>query len=93
MAKGAAAYALLAGLGVGILVEYVPDIFDLTRVSALRLLVLAALLVFVAAPLVAVGYIGLSLLIEGLVTGAGWVIQASFRAVVRLIRRIFHGHG
>ena len=93
MAQAGVAYCVLAGLGVSVLFEFVPGIFDFGELSVLRLLVLLALLIFVVAPLVAIGYIVLGVLIEGLVMGVGWVFQACFRALARFFKRLYHGAG
>ena len=76
LAKAGAAYFVLAGLGIGVLLEFVPSLFDFGEISAVRLLMLVALLLFVVAPAVAFGYIVLSVLVEALAVGVGWVFQA-----------------
>jgi hypothetical protein len=84
---------VLVGLGIGTLLEFVPNLFDFGELSALRLLVLVALLIFVVAPVVAFAYIVLNAIVEALVLGVGWVFQACFRAVARFFKRIFHDAG
>lgn len=92
LAKAGAAYLVLAGLGIGVLLEFVPSLFNFSEVSAVRLLVLVALLLFVVAPVVAVGYIVLSAFVEALAVGVGWVFQACFRTLARFFKRIFRGN-
>ena len=92
LAKAGAAYFVLAGLGIGVLLEFVPSLFDFGEISAVQLLVLVALLLFVVAPAVAFGYIVLSVLVEALALGVGWVFQACFRTLARFFKRIFRGN-
>ena len=91
LAKVGAAYLVLAGLGIGVLLEFVPSLFHFGELTPLRLLFLLVLLIFVGAPVVAIGYIALSLLIEALVWGAGRVLETCFRALVRLFKGIRNG--
>lgn len=93
LAKAGAAYCVLAGLGIGVLLEFVPNLFDFGELSAVRFLVLVALLLFVVAPVIAVGYIVFSALVEALVVGMGRLFQACLRALARFFKRIFHNSG
>ncbi len=90
MAKVGTAYLVLAGLGIGVLLEFAPSLFDFGDLTPLRLLFLLALLIFVGAPLVALGYIAISLLVESVIWVAGWVLETCFRAVVRFFKGIFN---
>jgi O-antigen/teichoic acid export membrane protein len=92
-AKAAVIYFVLAGLGIGVLLEFAPGLFDFSELTEVRLLALAALLIFAMAPAVAVVYILLSALFEALVMGVGWVFETCFRAVVRFLRRALRGDG
>jgi len=93
LAKVGAVYVVLAGVGFGVLLEFVPDIFDFSEVSVPRLLVLLMLLIFVGAPVVAVGYLLLNLVVEGTLVGVAWVFEVCFRALTRRLKRFFHGAG
>ncbi|NPC59395.1 hypothetical protein [Caenimonas soli] len=91
MAKTVVVYVVLACLGVGILLSFVPDFFNVGESSPYRLLILVAVVLFVIGPVVAVGYFILEAVVESVVRGAGWVLKTCLRAVVRFVRRLFGG--
>lgn len=91
LAKAAGVYVVLACLGVGILISFVPDLFLVRELTAYSLLALVALVVFVVGPAVAVGYFVLEAAFEAVLRGVGWMLQACFRASTRLAKRLFCG--
>ena len=93
LAKVGVAYLVLIGLGIGVLLAFAPNLFDFNELSFSRLLVLLALLIFVGAPVVAIGYILLSAVVEALTMAVGWMFQACFRTMARFFKRLFHGAG
>ena len=93
LTKVGVAYLALIGLGIGVLLAFVPNIFDFTELSFSRLLVLLALLIFVGAPVVAIGYVFLSAVVEAITMAVGWLFQTCFRTLARFFTRLFHGAG
>jgi hypothetical protein len=91
LGKAAVVYIVLACLGVGVLLSFVPNFFSVDELSTSRLLALIAVVVFVVGPVAAVGYFLLEATVEGAVRGVGWLLQTCFRAVRRFFKRLFGG--
>jgi hypothetical protein len=88
LATAGCVYLVLAAVGIGALVEFVPGLFDPGELTLPRVLVLLVLLIFVVAPVAGVAYLILSALIEGFFMGMGWLFQSCFRALVRFFKRL-----
>jgi hypothetical protein len=86
LAKVGVAYLALIGLGLGVVLAFVPSLFDFTELSFPRLLVLLTVLIFVGAPVVAIGYVLLSAAVEALTLAVGWVFQACYRTLARFFK-------
>jgi hypothetical protein len=91
LVKVGAAYLALIGLGMGALFEFVPSFFEFGQRSFPQILVLLAFLIFVGAPVVAIGYLLLSVAVEALVMAVEWMFKACLRTLVRFFKKLCRG--
>ncbi|MEK8033313.1 hypothetical protein AACH06_21035 [Ideonella sp. DXS29W] len=91
--KALLAYLFLVAVGTGALLEFVPEVFSGSELSGVRLFAAALVGFLVMAPIVAIGYMAIEMMVEAALLMTAWLFKAGYRALACRVTRWFSRRG